>query len=457
MDKLEQQFFKQQAREDLLAYAVYCDRFFEIAPHHILIAEHLDKLVKGEIQNLIISMPPRAWKSRLMQEFISKLYWDYPKTDILYTWHSLNLLEGFSRNIRNRIQTREYQSLYNTKISGDSWAVKNWNVDKGGEFAIYWVWWGITGKWGNILIIDDPYASRQDAESDTIRRTVSNWYWSTLLTRKQDDKAKQILIMQRWREDDLAWEILEREPDKWVELKIPALNDNEESFWASRFSSDYFKELRANNPLFFSSQYQQDPINEQWGEFRRDMFIYYDRVDFENARKHLETITFVDPAISEKQDADNTAIVTIWIDRRNNFIYVLECIAERMLPDKIIDTIFQTQRKWWSKVGIEEVQYQKMLILEVQKQMRVRNTFFTLEWVKPQWEKVARIRSTLQGRYSSGSMLHNNSYPELEAELLKFPNGKHDDRIDALTWAVALSQTYTTWDDYGSFESESFL
>jgi len=111
-------------------------------------------------------------------------------------------------------------------------------------------------------LVDDPYSSRQDAESDTVRRTVSDWYWSTLLTRKQDDKSKQIIILQRWREDDLVGEILEREGDKWTELKIPALDDNDESFWPSRFSSDYFKEIRASNPIFFSSQYQQDPVNK---------------------------------------------------------------------------------------------------------------------------------------------------------------------------------------------------
>lgn len=48
MDKLEAQFFKEQSRADLLAYAVYCDKFFEISPHHILIADHLDKLMKWD-------------------------------------------------------------------------------------------------------------------------------------------------------------------------------------------------------------------------------------------------------------------------------------------------------------------------------------------------------------------------------------------------------------------------
>lgn len=457
MDKSELQFFKEQARWDLLSYSVYCDRYFEIAPHHILIAEHLEKLLKWEIQNLIISMPPRAWKSRLMQEFISKLYGDMPNTDILYTGHSLNLLEWFSRNIRNRIQTHEYQSLYKTTIASDSASVKNWSVQWGWEFAIYGVGWGITGKWGDILIIDDPYSSRQDAESDTIRRTVSNWYWSTLLTRKQDDKSKQILIMQRWREDDLAGEILEKEWHKWTELKIPALNEQWESFWSSRFSSDYFKEIQAQNPLFFSSQYQQDPINEAGWEFQSDYFTYYLERDYERSKPYLKTITFIDPAISQKQDADNTAIVTIGIDSRNNFIYVLECIAEKMQPDKIIDTVFQTQRKWWSKVGIETVQYQKMLYLEIQKQMRMRNTYFVLEWVNPTGEKEARIRTTLQWRYSGRSILHNHSYPELEAELLKFPNGKYDDRIDALSWAVSMAQTYNIEWGNDSWESESFL
>ena len=457
MDKIEQQFFKEQARKDLLSYCVYCDKFFEISPHHELIAEHLSRLLIGDIQNLIIEMPPRAWKSRLMQEFISKLYWDYPRTDILYTWHSLNLLEGFSRNIRNRIQTREYQSLYNTKVSSDSWAVKNWNIEWGWEFAIYGVWWGITGKGGNILICDDPYATRQDAESDTVRRTVSNWYWSTFLTRKQDDRAKQIIIMQRWREDDLVWEILEREWDKWTELKIPALNEQGESFWSSRFSRQYFEDIKKQSPLFFESQYQQNPINTENWDFIQSYFIHYDQHQLESVKRHLQIVTFVDPAISQNQEADNTAIITAWIDARSNFIYVLEVQAWKMLPDEIISRTFQTQRKWGWKVWVESIAYQKMLILEIQKQMRIRNHFFTLEEIRPNTEKNAKIRTLLQPRYSSHSILHSLFMADLEAELLKFPNGKHDDMIDALSGCIQLFETVNIEEQSWSWESDSII
>ena len=82
-----------------------------------------------------------------------------------------------------------------------------------------------------------------------------------------------------------------------------------------------------------------------------------------------------------------------------------------------------------------------MLILEIQKQMRIRNHFFTLEEIRPNTEKNAKIRTLLQPRYASHSILHSLFMADLEAELLKFPNGKHDDMIDALSGCIQLFET----------------
>ena len=140
MENNDQAFFEQMAREDLLSFCVFNDQFFSaLLPHLEKIAKHLRKVEAGEIMNLIISMPPRAGKSRIMQEWIANLYGRSPNTDILYTGHSLSLLEGFSRNIRNRIQSEEYKALFDTRIASDSSAVKNWSIKNGGEFAIYGV------------------------------------------------------------------------------------------------------------------------------------------------------------------------------------------------------------------------------------------------------------------------------------------------------------------------------
>ena len=79
--------------------------------------------------------------------------------------------------------------------------------------------------------------------------------------------------------------------------------------------------------------------------------------------------------------------------------------------------------------------------MEIQKQMRIRNHFFTLEEIRPNTEKNAKIRTLLQPRYSSHSILHSLFMADLEAELLKFPNGKHDDMIDALSGCIQLFET----------------
>lgn len=436
---------KIQARKDFLSFCVFTDYNFQICPHHEKIAEALTKLMKWEIQNLAICMPPRAWKSRLMQEVIAYMFGIMPGIDILYTGHSLNLLQWFSRNIRNRINSKEYQVLFNTKIASDSSAVNNWNIEKGGEFAIYGVGWGITGKGGHFLFLDDPYATRQDAESSTVRRTVSDWYWSTLLSRKQNDKAKQVIIMQRWREDDLIGEILEREWEKWEVLKIPALDENWESFWEEKFSKEYFEDLRKKSPLFFLSQYQQEPVTDGNGDFKKEYFKRVEQYTVAERLERMNIATFIDPAISEKQEADNTAIVTVGVDEMSNIRYVLEVKPMKASPDEIMHALFQTAKSWQYKgksykAGIEVVQYQKMLALAIRDKMVREDFYFFLEEIHPRWEKEARIRSILQPLYASGQIYHSDTINIhlLEEELLKFPKWKHDDMIDALASAVSM-------------------
>lgn len=438
MEKQVLQMMQKASREDLLSFCVYVDKYFEINKHHEIIAEKLQAFMEWKIKRLILQTPPRSWKSRLVCEAIAHSMWKLENTDIIYTWHTISLLEWFSRNIRQRVDSPEYKELFNDSIKSwnawiNQWSMTNWN-----QLMIYWVWWAITGKWWHRLIIDDPYATRQDAESETVRNRVIEWYYSTFYSRRHNQDAWICLIMQRWREDDLVWELLSKSND-WEVVKIPAIEDWK-SFWESRFDLNELENIRHQIwDYFFASQYQQDPINEWWWDFKREYFEYYQQ----HLLPELEIVTFIDPAISLKQEADNTAIVTIWLDEKSNNIYILDVIAWKMLPDEIIDNVFQTYLKWKPRrIWIEIVQYQKMLALEIRKQMNIRNIFFTLDEINPQWEKEARIRSILQPRYSNHSILHNNTCNDLELELLKFPNWKHDDMIDALSWAINMLDTY---------------
>lgn len=432
------QAIQQQSKNDLLSFCVYTDKYFEINKHHEIIWEKLQAFMEWKIKRLILQTPPRSWKSRLICEAIAHWMGILENTDIIYTWHSIGLLESFSRNIRNRIDSPEYKQLFKTGIKEWNSALQSWSTTNNNQLMIYWVWWWITWRWWHRLIIDDPYATRQDAESDTIRRRVKEWYDSTFYSRRHNQDAWICVIMQRWREDDLVWDLLWIED--WEVVKIPAI-ENWKSFWENRFDLSELEKIRKQIwDYFFMSQYMQDPINEWWWDFKRDYFQYYQE---HNKPQDLEIVTFIDPAISQKQEADNTAIVTIWLDRRSNNIYVLDVICWKMLPDEIIDNVFKTYLKWKPRrIWIEIVAYQKMLALEIRKQMNIRNIFFVLDEINPQWEKQARIRTILQPRYSNASMFHNNTCTDLEFELLKFPNWKHDDMADSLASAVAMLETY---------------
>lgn len=454
--KQEIEFFRQVAREDLLAFASFNDKFFQVIKIHEIMADALMKVESWEIKKLILELPPRSWKSRISAEFISWYLWHHPSKDVLLTWHSSSLLESFSRSIRNRIDSEEYKKLFKTRLAEWNTAVKSWKTSEWWEFSIFWVWGWITWKGWDILVIDDPYSGREDAESQTIKDKVWDWYKSTFLSRRHNENSAIVIIMQRWSEDDLIGRILEEDKkNEWTEIKIPAISEEWESFWPEKFSIKYLEEMRKEIwEYFFMSQYQQDPVNEWGWDFKKDMFEYYEMQEIKEKVQRFNIISFLDPAISKSQEADSTWLVTIWIDNENNFIYLLEVKKLKEHPDKIIDEVFDTADRfknlWYSyRMWIEVVQYQKMLALEIQKQMRIRDKFFILEEVRPQWEKEARIKSTLQGRYSSHSIIHPKYWAniwELETELLKFPNGKHDDLIDALSSAVAISYA-TYWNN----------
>lgn len=171
------------------------------------------------------------------------------------------------------------------------------------------------------------------------------------------------------------------------------------------------------------------------------MFEYYEPHEIEGIP--FQKMMFIDPAISKKNTADYTAIVVIGIDRRNNWMYVLDVWRARVHPSELIDKIFEMYIQHRpDRVGIETVGFQKALALELEKQMLDKNLFFPLDKVGNMGEKEGRIRSNLAGRYGTNTVIHPKRHPfikDLESELLKFPAGKHDDMIDALSGATAMT------------------
>ena len=446
--------FRELARRKLDFFVQQVDPFYwhegkgyVFKPFHKIITNALEDVIAWRKKKIMISVPPQHGKSTIStQRFPLFAHLKDPTQYIVSASYSWDLAKTHLSKARQIVEWPQFKAL---------WMPLNFTTNGAFEYTLAEWWWyyavwvggSLTGRPIDIGIIDDVHKDRLEYESDTIRNNTWDWYTSVFLSRLHKDSA-QIGVMTRWWEDDLFWRILELEWDEWEIINIPVL-DWTNTIFPERFPYDFIQKKRAVMwERDFQALYMWDPINEWWWDFKKEYFRYEEMGNIEQIIKRMKIVSFLDPAISQKQEWDFSAIVTVWHDLQSNLRYVLEVKQLKASPNEIIDEVFDTARYWknkWQsyKMGIEVVQYQKMLALAIRDEMRKRDFHFTMEEVTPRGEKEARIRSILQPLYSNSSIIHirGKNINELEVELLKFPNWKHDDIIDALSSACSIMQS----------------
>jgi predicted phage terminase large subunit-like protein len=167
-----------KAKNDFLSFVKCVWPDFIEGSHHRHIAEKFNKLATGEINRLIINMPPRHTKS----EFASYLLpaWMVgrnPKLKIIQATHTGELAIRFGRKAKNLIDSEDYAKIFKTTLQEDSKAAGRWETSQGGEYFAAGVGGAITGRGADLLIIDDPH-SEQDAMSKVALEGAYEWYTS---------------------------------------------------------------------------------------------------------------------------------------------------------------------------------------------------------------------------------------------------------------------------------------
>ena len=206
-------------------------------------------------------------------------------------------------------------------------------------------------------------------------------------------------------------------------------------------------------------QYLNDPVPDEDAVFKRTWFHYYDETELKG--RPLNKFTAVDPAISLEKEADYTAIVTVGVDHFHNW-YILDIFRDRVTPVQLIEQLYVTFERWHPiEVAIENVAFQKVLQYALNEEGRKRRKYLPVVEVKPEMRtKDERVRG-LQPLYANGVVLHNkelvyNGY--LEDELTRFPRGKHDDIVDALSYLKDIvSAPRTASRDYSSSGRNRYL
>jgi predicted phage terminase large subunit-like protein len=217
------------ARNGLLPFTTYTFPSYRPDPAHRYLARALDAIVAGEIHRLMIFAPPQHGKSELASVRLPA-YWlgRRPDDPVILASYAAPLAHSKSRQARQIVESVEFAELFpGLSTRRDSRAVDHWELaDRRGGLLAVGVGGPVTGYGGLLGIIDDPLENWAQAQSQTIRDNIWEWWRTTFRTRIWDGGAI-VLIMTRWHEDDLAGRLLQDQPGQWDVLRLPAVAETQ--------------------------------------------------------------------------------------------------------------------------------------------------------------------------------------------------------------------------------------
>jgi predicted phage terminase large subunit-like protein len=242
--------------------------------HLVYIQRQLDRVTRGECRRLLVTLPPRHGKSELVTVRYSawRLERD-PGMKLIIAGYNSQLAHRFSRRVRRIAEQR-------IPLAPDAQQVESWETQAGGGCRAVGVGAGITGFGADLVVIDDPTKSREEANSESYRERVFEWFQDDLYTRLEPGAA-MIVIATRWHESDLVGQILASDdgPD-WTLVNLPAFaeaNDplgrkEGEALCRERYDEAALEGIRKVLGSSFSALYQGRPVPLTGGMFQRAWF-----------------------------------------------------------------------------------------------------------------------------------------------------------------------------------------
>jgi predicted phage terminase large subunit-like protein len=424
---------RRKARNGLLAFSEYTNAAYIAAPHHRLIAEKLEAVERGEIKRLMIAMPPRHGKSELASRRFPAWYIGRnANKQIIAASYNSDLANDFGREVRNIVHSPEFSQLFHVALAQDSKAANRWHTDAGGMYVAAGVGTAVTGRGADILLIDDPFKDREEADSELRRQRVWDWYTSTAYTRLMPGGAI-VVINTRWHDDDLSGRLLSAQEtggDQWEVLSLPAIDNAGEALWPDWYPIERLAEIRSVLPARdWNSLYQQNPIPDDGDYFKKDWFGEYDELP-----AGLRMYGASDYAVTDK-GGDFTEHGIAGVDTNDN-IYVADWWKGQTTSDVWIeakcDLILRHEPHcWFGESGV----IRKAIEPYLMKRMREREAYCRIEWLPSISDKPSRARS-IQAKASMGKVFLPKNAPwkaDLLNQLLRFPAGKYDDGVDVMS------------------------
>lgn len=414
--------------------------------HIDCIAEHLRALDRGEIRRLIVNMPPRFLKSISVSiAWPAFLLGHNPKEQTLVCAYTAALASNLSIKCRDVIQSEWYRRIFPGTVLKKELETDLQTTAGGTRYACG-VGGSLLGRGASTLIIDDPLDPTQ-AASDVERKNANEWISNTFLTRFNDKRTgKAVVVMQRLHSDDVSGRLLEMGgwhhlclPGEFRERRIISIGGKTwdipagSSLDATRFTPEVIAQTKReySDPFKYEAQVNQNPTPDDGMFFKKDWWQFYDA---DSVPKNLKKYGASDFAVSDGE-GDWTVHVVVGIDPLDNW-YVLEVYRDR------VDSLT------WASAEVDLMEQHKPLIWFeeagaiwravdplIRKVMNERGVYTYRRQVASVSDKETRAQA-LRGLAAMKKIYlpKNASFtPVLMDELGKFPMGKNDDAVDALS------------------------
>lgn len=429
--------------------------------HLDAICYELSRVESGECLRLLVTLPPRNLKSFMISvAWVAWMLGRNPSLNFVGVSYSGELAQKLARQCLTLMQTAKYREIFaKTIVSPKRSAAYDFETTAGGGRHGTSITGTLTGRGGDIIIIDDPIKP-DEAQSDTVREAVNNWYRSTLASRLNDkQKGAIICVMQRLHQYDLAGLMIT--DGGWRQLSLPAFANDDctirlirgrfyrrkpgDVLHPDREPASTLSRIKAEQgSIIFEAQYQQNPIPVDGNMISANWLRYVDPAT--GIPEHGQIIQSWDTASKDGIHNDYSACITV--KRCGNYIYIIDIFRKRLTFPEL------------KKAAIRLANEHRVHTLLIEDAASGQQLYQTLRAEcplgvpvplkqKPEGDKKTRLAG-VSSMIEAGQLILPKAAPwlaEFQSELLAFPNARHDDQVDALSQLLGWVRRQYTDDD----------
>lgn len=420
--------------------------------HLDAIAHQLNRVVTRDCRRLLVALPPRNLKSIMVSVvWVAWCLGREPRLNFVCVSYSNELSAKHARDTRAIMQAPWYKRLFpRTILSRNRSAAHDFETTAGGGRLATSIGGTLTGRGGDIIIIDDPLKP-DEANSDTSRTAVNEWFHATLASRLNDKKRGAIItVMQRLHQYDLAGML--QESGEWDELSLPAIADDDiavpltggrsylrkagEALHPSREPVRELEKIKASvGSVIFAAQYQQQPVPAEGNLIKADWLQTYQGNPVSDVAGG-QTVQSWDTASKDGLFNDYSVCVTAFV--RGKDIYILDVLRRRLeFPDLKKEVIARARAFRAGVLLIEDAASGTQLLQTLLAEQPTGVPHPIAQ--KPEGDKKSRVAG-VSTMIESGQLKLPTAatwLAEFKAEVLAFPSSRFDDQVDALSQLLA--------------------